>query len=181
MSWVCGGGLPGPSHGGEYWFDNEFARLLRVHHCEKVTQPQKDYPFQELVTDVVFVTWCHRPPPNPPVNEYDDSKPLFHLIVLTRESTHPWARCPTFIRSNDITHPTHLWMERPTQLRGKTASLHDLVYYDLYVADPYKPLKRGPKGIQATGPSLWSGPARGDISWFLYCYQGAWLNGGEGD
>ena len=179
MSWVCGGGLPGPSHGGEYFdflrFNKEFDHLEKVHQCERLYQDQKDYPFYELITDEVFVVWCSVPPGN------KETLPRFHLIVLTRESTHPWARCPTFIRFDDITDPTHVWMERPTQLRGKTASLHDLVYYDLYVADPYKPLKRGPKGIQATGPSLWSGPARGDISWFLYCYQGAWLNGGEGD
>ena len=174
------GGLPGPSHGGEYWFDNEFARLLRVHHCEKVTQDQKDYPFYELVTDEVFVTWCHTPPPAPPVTEYGDNKPLFHLVVLTRESTHPWARCPTYIRLDDLTHPKKLWMERPTQITGKTLSLHDLVYHDLSVADRNKPLRYGPKGVKATGPSLWSG-YRGDMAWFLYCYQGAWLSGGEGD
>ena len=169
------GGLPGLSHGGAYWFDNEFARLLRVHHCEQVTQSQKDYPFHELLTDVVFVTWCYTPPPDPPVSQY--GIPLFHLIVLTRESTHPWARCPKFIRLDNIADSTHLWMEQPTQMRGNTLSLHDLAYLDI---DPVKPLRRGPKGIQATGPSLWSGE-RGDISWFLYCYQGAWLSGGEGD
>ena len=66
------------------------------------------------------------------------------------------------------------WMERPTQMRGKTLSLHDLHYLD----SPDKPRRRGPKGVKATGPSLWSG-YRGGISWFLYCYQGAWLQGGE--
>ena len=171
------GGLPGPSHGGEYFdfwlFNKEFDHLEKVHQCERLTPShQKDYPFydhpiHELLTDKVFVTWCSVP--------QDNERTIFHLVVLTRASTHPWARCPTYIRFDDgITHPTHVWMERPTQMRGKTLSLHDLHYLD----SPDKPRRRGPKGVKATGPSLWSGE-RGGISWFLYCYQGAWLQGGE--
>lgn len=173
------GGLPGQSQGGEYfdfwWLNKEFDRLLRVHHCEALTPShQKDYPFydnpfHELATDKVFVAWCSVP--------QDNELTIFHLVVLTRESTHPWARCPKFIRFDSITHPTYLWMERPTQIRGKTLSLHDLVYHE---EDSNKSLRRGPKGIKTTGPSLWSGE-RGGIAWFLYCYQGTWFEGGEGD
>ena len=167
------GGLPGPSHGGEYfdfwWFNKEFDHLVKVHQCEPLRpSPQYGQPFHELLTDEVFVTWCSVPPGN------KETLPRFHLMVLTRASTHPWARCPKFIRFDDITDPTHVWMERPTQMRGNTLSLHDLAYLD----SPDKPRKRGPKGVKATGPSLWSGE-RGGISWFLYCHQGAWLQGGE--
>lgn len=126
------GDLPGQSHGGEYfdfyWFNKEFDHLVKVHHCEVISQAAYDAPFYELLTDEVFVAWCREPPPVPPISEY--SVTLFHLMVLTRESTHPWARCPKFIRFDHITRPTYLWMERPTQIRGKTLSFHDLVYHE---------------------------------------------------
>lgn len=170
--YLCGG-LPGGSHGSDdsdfHWIDKEFYHLAKVNRCEPLTQSQKDYPFYELVTDEVFVGWC---------SERAASYPNFHLIVLTRTSTHPWASCPKFIRLEDVTNPTFLWMERPAQLRGKTITLDQLVYHEHV---PFgKPLRPGPKGVKATGPSLWSGE-RGNIEWFLYCYQGAWLNGGEPD
>ena len=173
-------GLSGLSHGGEYldfWsFNKEFDHLVKVHQCEPlIPSHQKDYPFydhpiHELATDEVFVAWCSVPPGN------KETLRLFHLMVLTRASTHPWARCPKFIPLNNFIDPTHVWMERPTPMRGKTLSLHDLAYLD----SPDKPRRPGPKGVKATGPSLWSG-YRGETSWFLYCYQGSWLIGGEAD
>ncbi|MFO0779771.1 MAG: hypothetical protein U0223_19440 [Nitrospira sp.] len=165
-------GLLGQSNGSEYfdfyWYNKELDRLVKIHQCEPLSQSQKDHPFYELVTDEIFIGWC---------SERTISWRHFHLIVLTRKPTHPWASCPKFIRFEDMTGPAHLWMERPTQLRGKTLSLDELVYHE---HDPLKPLRPGPKGIKATGPSLWSGD-RGGISWFLYCYKGTWLNGGEPD
>ena len=175
-------GLMGQSIGGEQfassWYDKEFRHLLKVHQCEEVLvlQHQKDGPFYELVTDEVFVVWC-RNPPRPSVRE--SSLTVFHLIVLTRESTHPWAKCPKLIRFDTMTNSLPLWMERPTQLGGKTLMLDELFYHQ---EDLAKPLRPGPKGgIKATGPSLWIGDRRQDTSWFLYCHQGAWLTGGGVD
>lgn len=149
-----------------YWYNKELQRLVKVHQCELLSLSQKKYPFYGLQTDEVFVAWC---------SVLSEPYRLFHLIVLTRTSTHPWAGCPKFIRFDDVTDPTYLWMERPTQIRGTTLSLDNLIYHD---EDPTKPPRPGPKDVKATGPSLWTGNE--DASWFLYCYKGTWMDGGEG-
>lgn len=163
-------GLFGQSSGNAYnehydsfWYYKELDHLVKVNQCELLNWSQKKYPFYLLQTDEVYVAWCSVP-----------SEPYrhFHLIVLTRTSTHPWAGCQKFIRFDDVTNPTFLWMERPTQIWGKTLSLDDLSYHD---EDPTKPRRPGPKGVKATGPSLWTGHE--DASWFLYCYKGMWMDG----
>ena len=128
------------------WYDEEFHRLLTKHHCQELTIYQKTFPFFQLWTDEVFAAWCRD------AVQENASYVRFHLIVIPRSSTHPWAGCPRFLKL-DSSAPLYIWMERPTLKYGRPTTLGDLIYE----TEHGQPLKPGPSEIQAAGPSLWIG------------------------
>ncbi len=162
----------GPTHADYFdfhWFYKEYQTILKANNCYEIGQEQDTSPFYQLLTDEIFVAWCREPAPPQKIEGREQAR--FHLIILTRSPTHPWAGCPKFFQREYTLDPSYLWMEKPTRILGKPLMLSDL-YYVRGFGDPLIP---GPKDVEASGPSLWIGVWGAKVG-LMYCYQEEWLH-----
>jgi len=157
-----------PPEVGGLWYENELRNILKANNCHAMSQHQKDYPFYQLLTPEILVTWCIENVPRDPL------PPNFHLVIIPRSSTHPWAVCPRFFPRPYNSNPSYVWIEKPTTFQGQPWPLRQLFYQ----SDDDGEIRQGPKGVLATGPSLWYGE-RGANAALMYCYQGVWLHGSD--
>lgn len=152
------------------WYAKESQSIVKANNCHAMSQDQHNYPFYQLLTPEILVTWCIEN------TRQGERPPDFHLVIIPRFRTHPWASCPRFFPMTFNSDPSYVWIEQPPTINGQPWPLNHMAYQD----DDEGVMKPGPKKGYATGPSLWYGLLE-DSGGFLYCHEheSEWLTGGH--